>query len=200
MHAHGLLKKILLSACLSLTFQAAAGHAATPTSYLINLDAKVNSDNQPVPLYLVKGRYEVRPVGRQSGGKFTAWSVWDRTNCARSAGCSRTVPTRYTGMHNNYYVISPNLTQATVNGRALPVVSETPRDRNFSYFLATPQTRAYEVTGNRIYPDEASALRAAHTSEFTVGANGRVYFALLDNSRRRDNRGGMSLLIRKLPD
>lgn len=165
---------------------------------LVQLDAKVNGAERPVTLNLVKGTYEVKPVGKAAGGVHEAWSVWDRTNCPRAKGCPRIVPTRFTGMHNNYYITSGNITNVTVDGTSLPVVKEIPQYRDYSYILQAGQNTSYEVIDNFTYPDEASALATAKTSVFTLSADGPVMFALLDKSRITDNRGGMTLQVRKL--
>ena len=165
---------------------------------LVNLDAKVNNRDNPVNLNLTKGTYEVKPVGKAAGGNFEGWSVWDKTNCTRAKGCPRLVPTRFTGMHNNYYVSSPNLTQAQVAGKDLPVVKEIPQYRDESYFLQNGGNRAYEVAEKYTYPDEASALAAAKSSTFTIDKDGTVSFILLDLSKSNDNRGGMALQVRKI--
>ncbi len=194
MKSSSLWRTCLLSSLTLLTFSAA--QADEP--YLIKLDAKINSADTPIPLYLKAGTYSVRPIGKSQGGLHEAWSVWSHTNCENTQGCERTTPTRFVGMHNNYYVSSPHLSRVSVDQQPLPIVDEIPKERTESYFLQNADTRAYEVTEKKVYPDEASALAAARASVFTVDAAGRVYFALLDNSRLTDNRGGMSLEIRKI--
>jgi len=166
---------------------------------VIGLDAKIHGDQTPVPLYLKAGRYQVRPVGKDKGGTYSAWSVWKHSNCQNTQGCERTVPTRYAGLHNNYYVASPHLSDVHVAGKKLPTVSEIPAARNYSYFLKNEEVSAYEVAENKVYPDEKSALNAAQASTFTLDADGRVYFSLLDKSRQDDNRGGMTLEVRQQP-
>ncbi|HPY40283.1 MAG TPA: hypothetical protein PLM98_07185 [Thiolinea sp.] len=165
---------------------------------LIKLDARNNGSDNPIKLALPKGSYEVKPVGKAAGGNNEAWSVWDRTNCTRAKGCPRIVPTRFTGMHNNYYVSSTDLNQVTVDGKALPVVKEIPQYRDTSYFLQNGGNRAYEVTENFTYPDETSALAASKASVFSIDKDSQVAFMLLDMSRSNDNRGGMTLQIRKV--
>lgn len=177
---------------------ATAKPRSTFETQIIKLDARVNGSDSPIKLNMPQGSYEVKPVGKAAGGNYEAWSVWDRTNCPRSKGCPRIVPTRFTGMHNNYYVSSPNLSQVTVGGKALPVVKETPQYRDSSYFLQNGGNRAYEVTENFTYPNEASALAAAKASVFTIDKDSEVAFMLLDMSRSTDNRGGMTLQIRKV--
>ncbi|MFI0399981.1 MAG: hypothetical protein ACH34X_12905 [Thiolinea sp.] len=192
----------LLAATMS---QAAPTQAPKPTpkprsfeTQLIKLDARVNGTDSPIKLAIPKGSYEVKPVGKAAGGNYEAWSVWDRTNCPRAKGCPRIVPTRFTGMHNNYYVSSADLSQVTVAGKALPVVKEVPQYRDASYFLQNSTNRAYEVTENFTYPDEASALAASKASVFTLDKDSQVSFMLMDMSRSTDNRGGMTLQIRKV--
>lgn len=165
---------------------------------LVKLDARTNGSDSPIKLNMPQGTYEVKPVGKGAGGTYEAWSVWDRTNCPRNKGCPRIVPTRFTGMHNNYYISSPNLSQATVGGKPLPVVKEIPQYRDSSYFLQNGANRAYEVTENFTYPDEASALAASRASTFTIDKDSQVSFMLLDMSRSNDNRGGMTLQVRKI--
>lgn len=199
----GLLCTGLLATTLS---QAAPNQAPKPNAkprstfetQIIKLDARVNGSNNPIKLNMPQGIYEVKPVSKTAGGNYEAWSVWDRTNCPRSKGCPRIVPTRFTGMHNNYYVSSPDLSQVTIDGKALPVVKETPQYRDASYFLQNGGNRAYEVTENFTYPDEASALAASRTSVFTIDKDSQVGFMLLDMSRSNDNRGGMTLQVRKV--
>lgn len=195
-----------ISLCATNLTQAAPNQApkanAAPRStfqtQILKLDARVNGSDSPIKLSLPKGSYEVKPVGKSAGGNYEAWSVWDKTNCPRSKGCPRIVPTRFTGMHNNYYVSSPDLSKVTVGGKDLPIVKEIPQYREASYFLQNGGNRAYEVTENFTYPDEASALAAAKASIFTLDKESQVAFMLLDMSRNTDNRGGMSLQIRKL--
>ncbi|TXH70579.1 MAG: hypothetical protein E6Q83_05515 [Thiothrix sp.] len=165
---------------------------------IIKLDARTHNLDNPIKLNMPKGSYEVKPVGKAAGGTYEAWSVWDRTNCPRSKGCPRIVPTRFTGMHNNYYVSSPDLSKVLVAGKELPVVNAIPQYRDASYFLQNGNNRAYEVTENFTYPDEASALAAAKASTFTIAKDSQVAFMLLDMSRSTDNRGGMTLQIRKV--
>lgn len=171
---------------------------STFETQIIKLDARTHNLDNPVKLTLPKGSYEVKPVGKAAGGNYEAWSVWDRTNCPRSKGCPRIVPTRFTGMHNNYYVSSPDLSKVLVAGKELPVVNAIPQYRDASYFLQNGNNRAYEVTENFTYPDEASALAAAKASTFTIAKDSQVAFMLLDMSRSTDNRGGMTLQIRKV--
>ncbi|MFZ1388080.1 MAG: hypothetical protein WBP46_07465 [Thiolinea sp.] len=181
--------------------QAPKANTAKPRSFetqLIKLDARTNGLDSPIKLNIPQGTYEVKPVGKAAGGDAEAWSVWDRTNCSRAKGCPRIVPTRFTGMHNNYYVSSADLSQVTVAGKALPVVKEIPQYRDTSYFLQNGGNRAYEITEKFTYPDEASALAAAKASVFTIDKDSQVSFMLLDMSRSSDNRGGMTLQVRKV--
>ena len=168
---------------------------AQADTQIVNLDAKKNNQQNPVQLYLRAGTYQIKPIGRAEGGVNTAWSVWEQTSCKQARGCPRTVPTQFTGMHNNYYVMSAHLGEVNVAGKAIPQVLETPRDRMHSYYLVNSNARAFEVTQPRVYADDASALAGAQSSVFTMTTNGRIQFALLDNSRISDNRGGMSLQI-----
>lgn len=165
---------------------------------IIKLDARTHNLDNPIKLSMPQGSYEVKPVGKAAGGTYEAWSVWDRTNCPRSKGCPRIVPTRFTGMHNNYYVSSPDLSKVTVAGKELPIVKEIPQYRDSSYFLQNGGNRAYEVTENYTYPDEAAALAASKASIFTLDKDSQVSFMLLDMSRSTDNRGGMTLQVRKV--
>lgn len=171
---------------------------ASAQDQIVKLDAKRNTQKNPSVLYLRAGTYQVTPVGRHQGGDKTAWSVWGHTTCNQPRGCARTVPTKFTGLHNNYYVISEHLGIVTVNNKTLTEVTETPQHRMHSYYLADGKTRAYEVTQPLVYADEASALSGAQSSVFTLNENARVKFALLDNSRITDNRGGMSLKITRI--
>ncbi len=171
---------------------------ATEQDQIIKLDAKRNTQKNPVALYLSAGTYQVTPIGKQQGGNHSAWSVWGHTTCRQPRGCTRTVPTRFTGMHNNYYVLSEHLGTVKVQNEPLAEVTETPKNRMHSYYLADGTTRAYEVAQPMVYADAASALAGAQSSVFELKQNGRVKFALLDNSRISDNRGGMSLKITRL--
>jgi hypothetical protein len=201
-----LLSTLLGASLLATSFVQAAPNQtpkpnATPRSFetqIIKLDARTNGSDNPIRLNLPQGSYEVKPVGKAAGGQYEAWSVWDRTNCPRNKGCPRIVPTRFTGMHNNYYVSSPNLSKVVVAGKELSTVKEIPQYRDASYFLQNGGNRAYEVTENYTYPDEASALAAAKASTFTLDKDSQVSFMLLDMSRSTDNRGGMTLQIRKV--
>lgn len=200
------LSTLLGASLLATTFVQAAPNQtpkpnAKPRSFetqIIKLDARSNGSDNPIRLNLPQGSYEVKPVGKAAGGQYEAWSVWDRTNCPRNKGCPRIVPTRFTGMHNNYYVSSPNLSKVVVAGKELSTVKEIPQYRDASYFLQNGGNRAYEVTENYTYPDEASALAAAKASTFTLDKDSQVSFMLLDMSRSTDNRGGMTLQIRKV--
>ncbi|MEZ5479939.1 MAG: hypothetical protein R3E95_21390 [Thiolinea sp.] len=183
----------LLAASLSLS--AATPALAQSQTHILKLDAKSHNQDNPVLLYLRAGTYRVTPIGRAQGGDKAAWSVWQQTNCTQVRGCVRSVPTRFTGLHTNYYVMSDQLGAVTVQGSTIPQVDETPRDRLHSYYLVNDTTRAFEVTQPRVYADEASALAGALSATFTLNQGARVGFALLDNSRVRDNRGGMSLKI-----
>lgn len=171
---------------------------STFETQIIKLDARTHNLDNPVKLSMPQGSYEVKPVSKAAGGVHEAWSVWDRTNCPRSKGCPRIVPTRFTGMHNNYYVSSPDLSKVTVAGQELPTVKEIPQYRDSSYFLQNGNNRAYEVTENFTYPDEVSALAASKASIFTLDKDSQVSFMLLDMSRSTDNRGGMTLQVRKV--
>lgn len=201
-----LLSTLLGASLLATSFVQAAPNQtpkpnATPRSFetqIIKLDARTNGSDNPIRLNLPQGSYEVKPVGKAAGGQYEAWSVWDRTNCPRNKGCPRIVPTRFTGMHNNYYVSSPNLSKVMVAGKELSTVKEIPQYRDASYFLQNGGNRAYEVTENYTYPDEASALAAAKASTFSLDKDSQVSFMLLDMSRSTDNRGGMTLQIRKV--
>ncbi|MFZ1343774.1 hypothetical protein [Thiothrix eikelboomii] len=201
------LSALLCTSLLATTLvQAAPNQAPKPNAkprnnfetQIIKLDARVHGANNPIRLNLPQGSYEVKPVSKAAGGQYEAWSVWDRTNCPRSKGCPRLVPTRFTGMHNNYYVSSAQLSQVIVDGKALPIVKEIPQYRSTSYFLQNGGNRAYEVTENFTYPDEASALAAAKASTFSLDKDSQVAFMLLDLSRSTDNRGGMTLQVRKI--
>lgn len=171
---------------------------ATAQDQIITLDAKRNTQNNPVPLYLRAGTYQVTPIGKHQGGNQTAWSVWEHTTCQQPRGCVRTVPTKFTGLHNNYYVMSAHLGTVKVKNKPLTEVAAIPKHRMHSYYLADGTTRAYEVAQPVVYPNEASALAGAQNSVFVLKQSGRVKFALLDNSRISDNRGGMSLKITRI--
>ncbi|HPQ94627.1 MAG: hypothetical protein KDI44_11735 [Thiothrix sp.] len=188
----------LLSAGVLAFALSTASHAE---GQLVQLNAKYhNNPTRAVYLQLKKGTYEVRAVGAAAGAEHSAWSVWSETSCKEARGCARTVPTRFTGLHNNYYVISPLISAVKVEGKSLAPVSETPAPRMNSYFLVTDKTRAYEVVEPHVYVNEATALAGAKTSTFTLNEPGKVGFALLDLSRTSDNRGGMALQVRKLFD
>lgn len=187
------LPKTLLSGLLGLALLQPT--LASAQDQIVKLDAKINTQKNPAQLYLRAGTYKVTPIGKYHGGDKTAWSVWEKTTCNQPHGCTRTVPTKFTGLHNNYYVISDQLGAVAVNNRPLTEVTETPKYRMNSYYLADGETRAYEVTQPKVYANEASALAGAQSSTFVLKKNGRVKFALLDNSRTTDNRGGMSLKI-----
>lgn len=163
--------------------------------HIIKLDAKINNQDNPRQLYLRAGTYQVQPIGHVPDNKKSAWSVWNNTNCTHAKGCQRTVPTKFTGLHNNYYVVSDQLDNIKVMNKAIPQVKETPRDRLNSYFLVNEQSRAFEVAQPRVYANEASALTGAQTATFTMKEGGRIFFALLDNGKIKDNRGGMNLRI-----
>ncbi len=184
--------------CFGLGWATAHSAPNLTADLVINLDAKINTTDKPVSLFLRKGSYEIKPVAKAAGGSHEGWSVWAQTNCTQVRGCARTVPTRFTGMHNNYFVVSDQISQASVNGKVLPEVNEIPPHRDFSYFLKTLKVNGYEVTEKMVYPDEASALAAARASRFTLTADGHVAFALLDKSRTSDNRGGMTLQVHQL--
>ena len=186
--------KALGCGLLASTLWLGAAGLAQAGDQIVSLDAKLNNAAHPVTLKLDKGTYEVKPIQ----GKFASWSVWSTTNCTRKRGCERTTPTRFTGMHNNYYVASTQLASAKVGDQNVPVVSQMPTERTASYFLVLPNTNAYEVAQSVIYPDEQSALAAAQTSTFMLANPADVQFALFDNSRVNDNRGGMTLQIHKV--
>lgn len=176
---------------------------ATPTvtlaaDQIVKLDAKRNTQKNPARLYLRAGTYKITPIGRYHGGDKGAWSVWNNTTCKHARGCRRTVPTKFTGLHNNYYVMSDQLGEVKVNGKKLAEVKETPRPRMQSYYLVNDKERAFEATQPMVYANEASALAGALSSTFTMTKGGRIAFALLDNSRTSDNRGGMSLKVTKI--
>ena len=168
--------------------------------HIVKLDAKYNTQKNPAKLYLRAGTYKVTPIGRYHGGDKGAWSVWNNTTCKNPAGCRRTVPTRFTGLHNNYYVISDQLGTVTVNGKKIRQVKETPQPRMNSYYLVDDTQRAYEAVQPMVYANEAGALKNALSSTFVMTQNGRISFALLDGSRTSDNRGGMSLKVTKISD
>lgn len=171
---------------------------ASAQDQIVKLDAKKNTQKNPALLYLRAGTYQITPIGRQHGGNKAAWSVWEHTTCKQPRGCARTVPTKFTGLHNNYYVISEHLGEVKVNNKTLAEVDKTPKHRMHSYYLADGTTRAYEVAQPMVYANEASALAGAQSSVFTLTENAKVKFALLDNSRVTDNRGGMSLKITQI--
>nr|CAA6805342.1 MAG: Unknown protein [uncultured Thiotrichaceae bacterium] len=171
---------------------------AAAQDQIVKLDAKKNTQKNPAMLYLRAGTYQVTPIGKHHGGNEAAWSVWGHTTCKQANGCARTVPTKFTGLHNNYYVISDQLGAVSVNNKPLREVAETPKYRMNSYYLIDDSTRAYEVTQPRVYANEASALAGSQSSTFVMKENGRIKFALLDNSRTTDNRGGMSLKVTKI--
>lgn len=190
------LSKTLLSGLLGLALLQPTLAAAQ--DQIVKLDAKVNTQKNPGMLYLRAGTYQVTPIGKHHGGDKAAWSVWGHTTCKQTQGCTRTVPTKFTGLHNNYYVISDQLGAVSINNQPLTEVAETPKYRMHSYYLVDDTTRAYEVTQPKVYANEASALAGAQSSTFVMKQNGRVKFALLDNSRTTDNRGGMSLKVTKI--
>lgn len=185
----------LCLATLTLITTATLSTSAHAAGQIVHLDAKKHNQQNPAQLYLRAGTYQIKPIGRAQGGSKVAWSVWKFTNCKQPQGCPRTVPTKFTGLHNNYFVMSDQLGAVSVNGQPVPQVSQTPRDRMHSYYLVDGATRAFEIAQPRVYADEASALAGAQTSTFTMTTGGRIRFALLDNSRSSDNRGGMSLQI-----
>ncbi len=182
---------------------AAAAMLLTPTvtlaaEHIIKLDAKLNTQKNPAKRYLRAGTYTVTPIGRYHGGDKGAWSVWGHTTCKKPAGCRRTVPTQFTGLHSNYYIFSEQLGEVKVDGKAIKQVTETPQPRMNSYYLVNDTQRAYEVTQPFVYTTEADALSNALSSTFVMTTGGRISFALLDGSRTSDNRGGMSLKVVKV--
>ena len=115
--------KVVLLSILGLAFSTPAT-AANGNEHIVKLDAKRNTQKNPARLYLRAGTYQITPIGRYHGGDKGAWSVWAHTTCKHPQGCRRTVPTKFTGLHNNYYVSSDQLGTVMVNGRKIAVVKE----------------------------------------------------------------------------
>jgi len=161
---------------------------------IININSRSNSSANPVEIFLEAGTYKVEPIGIAGGGLYDSWIAWANTSCNNPNGCPRTSPTTVTGWLNDYEIISPYLTDVSVNGIDLaPTDTVTPFE---SYFLVTPKSTLYVATDGLAFPNPLSALSAALWSEFTLSDSAIVKFAITDNPNMlSDNRGGISLKI-----
>lgn len=161
---------------------------------IININSRSNSSANPVNIFLEAGTYNVELIGIAGGGLYDSWIAWTSASCNNPNGCPATVPTTVTGWINNYEIISPYLTDISVNGIDLaPTDTAKPLQ---SYFLVTPKSTLYCVIDGLVFPNPLSALSAALWSEFTLSDSAIVGFAITDSpSMLSDNSGGISLKI-----
>ena len=167
---------------------------------VINIDSRVNGEGYPVSLRLPPGTYEVRPVGPSAGGAWEAWHPWGPTTCGDAMGCVMPAwpPRGVTGWMNAYAVLSPHLSSVSIAGISLAPVAVPPSREvqavTGGFFLEGGAATRYHVFDNRVYPDAAAALAAAHGSAFVLDTEAAVGFSITD-SELTDNRGGISLEI-----
>lgn len=174
--------------------------AATPgpglgaQTQIVNIDAGINDLSNAVEVFLDAGTYSVTPAGISEGGAFNAWNAWGSTNCADTNGCTRTIPTTFTGWMNSYLVTSPNLANVSIGEIALTPVAVEPSIRMGNLFVASPATTYYWVEDFKVYPTDVAALVKSQTSRFTLAQAGTVGFGNGDNYIH-DNVGGISLRV-----
>lgn len=179
---------ILLAFFLPLT----AANAA-----IINIDARVNGQNNPLSLYFEAGTYSVTPIGTADGGAYDAFTAWLSTSCANVNGCAKTAPTSVTGWMNLYRISSPDLVAVSVEGTPIPLVTTYPPGFQ-DFFLETATTRIFQVDDGNVYPNPLSALAQARSSTFTLSTAGFVNFDISDIALS-DNSGGISLSVNAVP-
>ncbi|MEQ9551699.1 MAG: hypothetical protein RIM23_19080 [Coleofasciculus sp. G3-WIS-01] len=68
---------------------------------IINIDARVNNNDNPVINYLKPGTYDVQFIGQSQGGMYDAWSRWNFVYECDENGENCT-----TGWLNEYYIKS----------------------------------------------------------------------------------------------
>jgi hypothetical protein len=161
---------------------------------IIDINSRSNSLSNPVELSLAAGTYTLETIGVGDGGLFNAWSAWRSSNCSDPNGCQRTRPTTFTGYLTSFYVSSPFITSASVEGvNLVPSNIAIPLD---NYLLDTPASTLLHIESGLTYPDPLSALAAAQSVIFSLSDPGIVGFSITDSpTMLSDNRGGLSLRI-----
>jgi hypothetical protein len=87
-----------------MTNQAQSGQSLLTRSRdvtIINIDARVNNNNNPVIKYFKPGTYEVQFIDQSQGGMYDAWSRWSFVYECDENGENCT-----TGWLNEYYITS----------------------------------------------------------------------------------------------
>ena len=113
-------------------------------STIINLNVRTNSFSNPVVLDLQAGTYTVEPIGVSDGGLYNSWNAWGSTSCTSASGCNQGIPTQNTGWLTRYDVISPNLSEVSVDGVTLPPISSPPTTYQH-YFYKTATSTFYNI-------------------------------------------------------
>jgi hypothetical protein len=170
-------------------------------AFVVDINAKINNNDNPVEIFLDAGTYQVDVIGPDEGGAFNGWSAWSFTNCSNPSGCVNTRPTTNTGILNTYQVLSSDIASVSVDGIDLvPVSVKVTTGPKISFFLVSPSETFYRVDDGFVYPDGASALSQSVSSVFTLSASGSVGFSIYDStSALGDNRGGVSLNVTLAP-
>jgi hypothetical protein len=163
---------------------------------IVNINARANSENNTVELFLEAGIYDVNPIGIADGGAYDTWNAWSSTSCSDPYGCQRTIPTTVTGWMNNYCVKSSNFEFVEVDGAVLSPVNTPGSGLESFYYI----DNYYLVTDGLVYPTALNALAGSQSSKFSLTTAGLVEFFIPDHSYALgDNSGGISLNIVPLP-
>lgn len=74
---------------------------ASDSVTIVNIDAKTNTQKNPIVKFFKAGAYEVSVIGTSQGGRYDAWSLWDIT-----FGCDEKGENCTTGWLNEYNIVS----------------------------------------------------------------------------------------------
>jgi len=172
--------KTRISALISvLLFLVILSSSADSHTQIVNIDATVNDQNNPVNINLEAGVYRVEPIGIADGGTYNAWNPWNRTTCDNAEGCNVSQSPPPLGWRNQYRVISSDITNIIINGVPKSIDTNIP---------------GYHVDNGLVYPTDIIALNGAQSSKFTLTVSGEVGFTIFDDPLT-DNQGGMSLRV-----
>lgn len=80
---------------------------------IVNINARANSQANPVEVFLEAGTYQANPIGTEDRGTYDAWTAWSSTNCGSLVS---------SGKHNCYNAnhLHLSFTALNVEKRARP--------------------------------------------------------------------------------
>jgi hypothetical protein len=103
--------RVAICSALVLFASVATLSRSAAAAQIVDIDATVDSSNNPVQILLAPGEYLVTPIDTSTGGAFTAWNAWgDVAGCEPDGtGCVR-------GWLNEYLYSSASIPLTQVGG------------------------------------------------------------------------------------